>query len=165
MSNPRPTLAKLEAKFGSPPTTRVRVIEGNVPMVRKIASIEGYLMPNSKKLFIRENFSGKEIKDRMGIVRAVEFVRERIYPANDQVLHDYYVTFEDGTTDCLSFTLVDPPEIGEFHCRYLCPFLAGDYECWGETYEQTAHFQSRAAAEQEAMRGSSHAGLHVDGRN
>lgn len=63
----------------------------------------------------------------------VDFVRERVYPCNDQVLHDYYLIFEDGTADCMSYTPIQgPPTVGEKVSRAIAR-LGGDFVRWGET--------------------------------
>ena len=72
--------------------------------------------------------------NRERVVR-VEFVRERVYPWHDQVLHDYRVIFEDGTVDCMSYSPGGQPKVGTHQLRAI-EGLGGDFVWWGETLER-----------------------------
>ena len=73
----------------------------------------------------------------------LEFVKERVFhPQVPEVLLDYFVTYEDGCTDCRSFSLIQPlPIIGEYYER-ITPYMImrdGDrmcYSTWKPTQEE-----------------------------
>lgn len=91
-----------------------------------------YLADNFRHLFTYQTGQGDWIVPRMCIVRSVQFVRERIYPWRDQVCYDWYVTYEDGTTDCMSYGYAEgAPEVGQFNCR-ADALKGGDFLVWGE---------------------------------
>ena len=65
----------------------------------------------------------------MIVARAV-YVRERVYPWHDQVLHDYRVHFDDGTYDCISITpVMIRPMAGQYWQRCA---TRGDFVSWEE---------------------------------
>jgi hypothetical protein len=66
------------------------------------------------------------------IVSKAEFVRERIYPWHDQVLHDYRVHYKDGTYDCISITPVMARPTPEKFWSRVEAHCGGDFVTWEE---------------------------------
>lgn len=67
-------------------------------------------------------------------VLKVQFVRKRVFSHHEQVLHDYYVIFDDGTADCMSYTPIQgPPKVGEYVPRAVTRLYTIGFCRWGDT--------------------------------
>ena len=64
-------------------------------------------------------------------VRKVTFMQTRVFhEAQPDVLKDYWIEYEDGTADPISFADVQPlPRVGEFYERFTALF-GGPYVVW-----------------------------------
>lgn len=67
-------------------------------------------------------------------VRRVNFAQTRVFhEAQPDVLSDYWIEYEDGTADPISFTEAQlRPKVGEFYCR-LTAAMGGGYVVWKVT--------------------------------